>query len=758
LRFTSRNHFPIEITLTFRNQFKTTSENDSNRTLYNFENVDWEKFQTTMHHLCEQQSACENNESNDTGNSVEETQTIIENQNNDIIEIFNKTTNKTVPTIKLRNRATTSCLPKFLNELRKKRNTLNKTMRRNPTSEKAKKDFYEAKVIYDNELQKFRSSQWQKFIDDLKPKALLSLKSFWKRINRIRSNKKSNKIPTLKVNDIFLDDDEKKAEYFANKLQNTFNNEQSYSATFNENFKTEIENWYNNYISDSSNLENTNEITYSEIKKAIKKINNKSSLDQSNISNRILKNSCPLMIKKIQSLFNNCLKNNTVPLSWKTSTITMIPKKGDKTNPKNYRPISITSCILRLYEKVILNRLWNFLDANKIIIKNQSGFRANRQTRDNLVFMCQKSLENFNYNKKVCAVFYDIASAFDKVWFDGLIHKMEKLKIPKYLILWCDQYLRNRRFQVRINDYLTRKYEISNGLPQGGVMSPVLFSIFINDIPLNDENTDEYSLLFADDLLDMFIVDMVTEETSNYINARLKTLEEWLNKWRLKMAPEKCNYQVFSKNKKTGKAETLNIKLYDKPIPKDESNDLRFLGIKFDKFMSFKNQVQHIKDLCLDRLNIIKLLCHKSWKLSPETLVNIYKLLIGSIIEYSMFLFNILSKTHKMNLQRIQNKALRAIYYSNRFDDINELHEKAKLDTIETRTAKLKDSYLKKNLTTNNPLITKMVADFEIFNNITKWRKHKTLLDDWEYLNDPLNNDVSFDDCLNESLNLSFLT
>jgi hypothetical protein len=100
----------------------------------------------------------------------------------------------------------------------------------------------------------------------------------------------------------------------------------------------------------------------------------------------------------------------------------MIPKKGDSWNPKNYRPISITSCLHRLFEKVILNRLESCIDANNILTKYQSGFRHSRQTKDNLLFLCQKTIEKFNTKQKMCAIFYDIASAFEKVWLDGLLY------------------------------------------------------------------------------------------------------------------------------------------------------------------------------------------------------------------------------------------------------------------------------------------------------------------------------------------------
>ena len=108
----------------------------------------------------------------------------------------------------------------------------------------------------------------------------------------------------------------------------------------------------------------------------------------------------------------------------------MIPKKGEKTNIKNYRPISSTSCIMKLFEEIIQKRITSFLTEKNLIIKQQSGFKAHRQCKDNLVFICQKILESYCHRKKACCIFYDIQSAF-KVWHAGLMFKIIKLGAVK---------------------------------------------------------------------------------------------------------------------------------------------------------------------------------------------------------------------------------------------------------------------------------------------------------------------------------------
>ena len=123
------------------------------------------------------------------------------------------------------------------------------------------------------------------------------------------------------------------------------------------------------------------------------------------------------------------------------------------------------------------------------------------QTKDNIIHLIQKSIEQFNRRKKVCAIFFDIGSAFDKVWHNGLIYKLCKLNLPEYLVAWCLNLLTQRTFSVQINEDTSEVFNISAGLPQGAVLSPLLFSIYINDIPKNIRKHRKYFLLFAENFV-----------------------------------------------------------------------------------------------------------------------------------------------------------------------------------------------------------------------------------------------------------------
>ncbi len=167
------------------------------------------------------------------------------------------------------------------------------------------------------------------------------------------------------------------------------------------------------------------EFTYQELTNAIKNMNSKTSVDPMGMTNKCLKKAGPVAKERILSLFNDCLREHKVPKEWKHSVISMLLKPGQSaTQIGSYRPISMTPCIARLFERLLLARLQKHLKDNKIIINNQSGFRKARQTKDNILVLIQRAQEGFNKEEKTLAVFFDVAAAFDKVWHAGLFYKL----------------------------------------------------------------------------------------------------------------------------------------------------------------------------------------------------------------------------------------------------------------------------------------------------------------------------------------------
>jgi hypothetical protein len=146
----------------------------------------------------------------------------------------------------------------------------------------------------------------------------------------------------------------------------------------------------------------------------------------------------------------------------------------------SYRPISLTSCFAKLIEKFIQKRLVTFLNQNKLISSHQSGFRSGYSTKDHLFQLTNDTINNFNNYEYTGAVMFDLDKAFDRVWHDGLIHKLKQINTPEILIDWINNFIRNRTFIVKYNDANSIIKKINSGVPQGCILSPILFSINYN--------------------------------------------------------------------------------------------------------------------------------------------------------------------------------------------------------------------------------------------------------------------------------------
>ncbi len=328
---------------------------------------------------------------------------------------------------------------------------------------------------------------------------------------------------------------------------------------FDDEFMKKVEKVVKNHDFNSHNFKIKDIFNLRELNKAIKSLKTRSAAGEDSVNNRMLQNTTVEFKLIIIRLINQTVKQSKLPKKMKESIITMIPKKqSNSSDTKDSRPISLTNCLCKLAERLILGKMKKFLEKNNILVKQQPGFRSKRQTRDNIFFLTQKALESMNRGKKLCSIFFDIASAFDKVWHNGLICKLIKLKLPNHLVSWIFDFLMNRFFSVIVGDFTTEKLPIKAGVPQGAVLSPTLFSLFINDIPIKYKKNKFYSLLFADDLCALKTFKKcgnVNKEIQSYLNL----IEKWLKKWRLMMAPHKCSFIIFSNDKTISGDNNINI-------------------------------------------------------------------------------------------------------------------------------------------------------------------------------------------------------
>ena len=205
----------------------------------------------------------------------------------------------------------------------------------------------------------------------------------------------------------------------------------------------------------------------------------------------------------------------------------------------SYRPIALTSTICKIYERVVTNRLLHFLDEEQCLTKFQAGFRKARSTMDQLIRLQDDAQRALKHRDTVRAIFLDLSKAFDTVWIPGLLHKIRKLKIPKNIYLFINNFLNNRRIIIEVNGTRSQEYNLYGGTPQGSVISPLLFLIMINDFPQPKENKMKFSL-FADDSA-IWIYGKSYKIMTRKLQSYLNEIIDWCDKWGFCLNAKKHN-------------------------------------------------------------------------------------------------------------------------------------------------------------------------------------------------------------------------
>ena len=327
--------------------------------------------------------------------------------------------------------------------------------------------------------------------------------------------------------------------------------------------------------------------------------------------------------------------------------------KPDKpvTLTTSYRPISLISSIMKLFERVIEQRLRSHLEDTGYINKHQSGFRRAKSTDDYLFRLSQSIMESFNRGEHVVAAFLDVEKAFDNVWHNGLRYKIFQLGLPTKMTHWLSDFLVGRLIQVNVNSSLSNQINPKAGVPQGSVLSPLLFLIYVSDLPPPHHKQTSLSQ-FADDTA-QWAFSLNVKFAANFSQQDLLKLAMWCAKWRIKLNPKKSKVIIFSRSLLARKAE-LNLTLYGEPLK--IYPQVKFLGIIFDSKPTFQKHFEYILERCNNRYYHLRLLANKKWGPSPATLIKIYKQCVRPIFEYGSLSTITLSDNIISKIQQLQNK------------------------------------------------------------------------------------------------------
>ena len=403
-----------------------------------------------------------------------------------------------------------------------------------------------------------------------------------------------------------------------------------------------------------------------EILQLIRNINPNKASGSDGISGHMLRLGDESIVLPLKIIFDNILKTSSYPYLWKLANVTPIFKKNDKQLIKNYRPISLLPICGKIFEKIIFSNFYKYLNTNKLITKNQSGFRPGDSTTNQLLYLVNEIHEAFEDPKclEVRAVFLDISKAFDKVWHDGLIFKLKQNGVCGSLLKLFESYLNDRHQRVVINSSYSNYLPIESGVPQGSVLGPLLFLIYINDLEKDIKSNIKF---FADDtMLYSIINDPFTSAAD--LNHDLDLICKWAYKWKMEFNPDP-NKQATEVKFSCKKKKPNHPQLSFNGNPVVEVKDQKHLGLTLASNLSFHKHAQEKLSKAKKNIGIIK---HLSKYLPLKTLDQMYKALVRSHLDYCDILYHEPSKVNQPPLgetltapmeeiERIQYKAALAI-------------------------------------------------------------------------------------------------
>ncbi len=234
------------------------------------------------------------------------------------------------------------------------------------------------------------------------------------------------------------------------------------------------------------------------------------------ISLRFIKDSMFVIVFYLTVIINTSVSTGRFPTSWKHATVTLLFKSGDKSNTSNYRPISLLPIFSKILDKIVASQLTTFLDSKNILAVNQHGFRSKLSTETALTVITDNLYDNMDKRQISLLTLCDLSKAFDSVNHLLLLKKLIKINIDTH---WFDSYLSNRTQSVRLNNTVSSKLNVNYGVPQGSILGPLLFNIFVNDLPdfIGDgilvQYADDTQFLHSGPLDDLKVIISKTEET-----------------------------------------------------------------------------------------------------------------------------------------------------------------------------------------------------------------------------------------------------
>ena len=402
----------------------------------------------------------------------------------------------------------------------------------------------------------------------------------------------------------------------------------------------------------------------------------KSSSGPDQIPSCALKAAKSIINYPLSSILNTSISTSTFPISWKCSSVKPLHKGGDRSNLSNFRPISILPACSKLLEKCVQNQLFQHLSSNNLLFSHQAGFRPGHSTQSLLLYCTDKWYKSLDRREYIAVLFLDVSKAFDTVNHSLLLSKLHLLGLDPSAVLWFKSYLSDRSQVTCIDGSSSSPGFLSSGVPQGSVLGPALFSIFINDLPqmLPPDST----LLFADDTT-IFLSGTDPQALNSSLQSRLDLANSWMEKNGLKLNASKTKCMLIHSPRKKH-CPSLNIHLSGQSI--EQVRSFKFLGVLINDTLSWDDHINNIVSKVSRKLNLLRRL---SWFLPRSLLILFLKSYVFPIFDYCDVVWNSCSKKDSDRLQSLLNYGCTIVLQKPRYSSASQIRNELGLSTLESR-------------------------------------------------------------------------
>ena len=501
---------------------------------------------------------------------------------------------------------------------------------------------------------------------DSESNELPSLKRFYTYMKQLRSSKTG--IPPLKTPDsILVTDPKDKAELLNSQFNKAFSSGTKYN---DQEFKQKCP------MPENSNTFPTIadiNITSQGVEKLLANTNPTKATGPDGIPPHVLKELSHELAPILTVIFQKSLNTGIVPSEWKEAIVSPIYKKGEQYNPANYRPVSLTSVPCKILEHIIVSHIMDFLENNNILVTSQHGFRKQRSCETQLLEFISELVTSLDQKQQTDVVVMDFAKAFDKVNHSLLVHKLRHYGIRNSINCWIADFLEGRSQCVVVEGSKSSNIPVKSGVPQGSVLGPCLFLIYINDLA---DCVSSTARLFADDtLLHRLVAAARDHET---LQDDLQRLEQWEEKWDMAFHPDKCSVLSISRKKNISKHKYL---LHGHEL--EHVTSAKYLGVTIQSDLKWNLHIDSIVKKANQMLGFLR----RNLKInSISTKELAYKTFIRPLVEYACTVWDPAAKTEIAKIEMVQRRAAR--YVLNRHHNtssVSQMLQTLKWSSLEQR-------------------------------------------------------------------------